>query len=82
VLGCRNKYSSVNIYCGRKVQFKFNGIYLPQCWWAQQFVVCIFFLHPIFLNLHPTQFLISKNILYSENENLELKIYPEQIIVL
>jgi len=33
-----------------------------------------FFLHPIFLNLHPTYFKNSKNILYSRYENPELKI--------
>jgi len=31
-------------------------------------------LHPIIFNLHPTYFLISKNVLNSGNKNSELKI--------
>jgi len=45
------------------------------------------FLHPTFLNMHPTKFSISENVLYSENENPELKIIhsrkvdPKEIIM-
>jgi len=45
-------------------------------------------LHPIILNLHPTQFEIFKNDILSENKNPELKIThfrkidPEEMIML
>jgi len=45
------------------------------------------FLHPTFLNLYPTKFLNSENVLYSGYENPKFKIIhygkvdPEEIIV-
>jgi len=55
--------------------------------WVKLFIKGKDFLHPTFLNLHPTKFSNFENILYSGNEKLELKIIhsgkvdPEEIIV-